>query len=92
MALEVQLEDKKLIYGADLMPASYYISLPWVMSYDIRPLVSLEEKSVLLTETLDNGDILFFEHDPRIECGTLKRNEKGRIVLDKALTLVEALK
>jgi len=91
MALEIQLSDRKLIYGADLMPASYYISLPWVMSYDIRPLVSLEEKALLLTETLDNNDILFFEHDPRIECGTLRRNEKGRIVLDKAMTLAEAI-
>ncbi len=80
---------KRLIYCADLMPSSYHIPMPYVMCYDIRPLETLKEKEVLLNEAVDHGDILFFEHDPVNQCGTVKRNERGRIVIDKRFDLSE---
>ena len=49
---------------ADLLPSVGHIPLPYVMGYDIRPLVTLEEKERFLTEAADNQYILFFEHDP----------------------------
>lgn len=91
MALEIQVDDRKVIYPADLLPASYFISIPWVMAYDIRPLVSMEEKTALLDEVLTENSLLFFEHDPRLECGTLRKNEKGRIVLGEGGYLKEML-
>lgn len=86
----IHLENgKRLIYCADLMPSAYHIPMPYVMCYDIRPLETLKEKELLLNEAVEYGDILFFEHDPVNQCATVKRNEKGRIVVDQIFTLDE---
>jgi hypothetical protein len=47
------------------------------MGYDMFPLTTLHEKKSFLTEALNNNYILFFEHDPKHECCTLKQTEKG---------------
>ena len=87
MLLDIQIEGLNLFFCADLLPSSYHIGLPYVMSYDIRPLQTLTEKEKFLNEALDRKSILFFEHDPNVECCTLKRNERGRIVLDEVFNL-----
>ncbi|MCB0704572.1 MAG: MBL fold metallo-hydrolase [Saprospiraceae bacterium] len=91
MALEIEVGTKTFFYCADLIPSSFHIGLPYVMSYDIRPLISLQEKRTLLEKVVGKNWILLFEHDPETECATLIRNEKGRITLDKRLSLEEAL-
>lgn len=84
MAPLITLENgKKLLYCADAMPSRWHIGMPYVMAYDIRPLITLEEKAQMLKEAVDEGFVLFFEHDPGAEGGTLKRHESGRIILDK---------
>lgn len=80
---------KRLIYCADLMPSSFHIPMAYIMCYDIRPLETLKEKDRLLEEAAELGDILFFEHDPINQCGTVKRNDRGRIVIDKVFPLSE---
>jgi hypothetical protein len=47
------------------------------MAYDMFPLTSLMEKKSFLQEALDKDYILFFEHDPVIECCTLQQTERG---------------
>ena len=75
--------ERTVVYCCDLMPASYHVRMPWIISYDIRPMKTLEEKTKLLNEALDNGYYLYFEHDPETEMVCLRKNEKGRIVVDK---------
>lgn len=87
----INLGNKRLVYCADLMPSQWHIGMPYVMAYDIRPLVTLEEKIRLLTEAADKGDILFFEHDPLADGGTVRRDDKGRIVLDRVGALADLL-
>ena len=62
---------------ADLLPSVAHIPLPYVMAYDMFPLTTLQEKESFLNEALQNNYILYFEHDPRIECCTLELTEKG---------------
>jgi glyoxylase-like metal-dependent hydrolase (beta-lactamase superfamily II) len=81
MALHIDTGEKKYVYCADLMPSSFHISMPWVMAYDVRPLVTLEEKEWLLSNAVELDWNLIFEHDPAGACGTVGRDEKGRIVL-----------
>jgi hypothetical protein len=65
--------------------------MPYVMAYDIRPLETLKEKAAMLDEAVRERFILFFEHDPGAECGTVRQDESGRIVLDRVGALAEFL-
>jgi len=83
MTPHIKSKGKTIIYCADLLPSPSHISMPYVMGYDIRPLQTLTEKEWFLSNAVNQGHILFFEHAPEIEACTVKRNEKGRIVADK---------
>jgi hypothetical protein len=58
------------------------------MAYDIRPMDTLQEKTIFLEKAYENDHILFFEHDKEVECCTLKRTERG-IEFDKLMKLEE---
>lgn len=77
MLPQVKYKGKTIIYMADLLPSAAHIPLPYVMAYDMFPLTTLIEKRSFLTEAQQNDHILFFEHDPKIECCTLELTEKG---------------
>jgi hypothetical protein len=47
------------------------------MAYDVRPLSTLEEKKDFLNEARLGNYVLFFEHDPTVECCELQDTEKG---------------
>jgi glyoxylase-like metal-dependent hydrolase (beta-lactamase superfamily II) len=81
MGLHIDVEGKQLKYIADLMPSSFHVGLPYVMSYDIDPLKSIEEKKAFHNRVLDEKALVLFEHDPINSSATLKTNEKGRTVL-----------
>ncbi|MEE8478569.1 MAG: MBL fold metallo-hydrolase [Candidatus Neomarinimicrobiota bacterium] len=65
-----------LVYGADLIPTSAHIPLPWVMAYDVQPTVTIEEKKKLYSDTVNDNWILFFEHDPNITACTTQFDGK----------------
>lgn len=90
MIPKIRYKDKVICYMADLLPSVGHIPLPYVMGYDTRPLITLEEKRIFLNEAADNGYILFLEHDPLNECCTVKHTEKG-VRLDKTFQLREIL-
>lgn len=71
-----------LLYCADLLPFVAHIRLPYIMAYDLQPLVTLAEKKKYLQQALEENWILFLEHDPEHAVVTLKQSEKG-IVQDK---------
>jgi len=73
----IKYKDKTIVYTADLLPAIAHIPLPYVMAYDMFPLTTLNEKKSFLTEAVNNNYILFFEHDPNVECCNLKLTERG---------------
>lgn len=68
---------KTIVFTSDLLAFSQHIRLPWIMSFDIQPLVSLKEKKEFLMEAYENQYILYFEHDNFVEAGKLKNTEKG---------------
>jgi len=90
MIPKIKYNGKVICFMADLLPSVGHIPLPYVMGYDTRPLLTLEEKEKFLNEAADNGYILFLEHDPIHECCTLKRTERG-VRLDQAFSLSEIL-
>jgi hypothetical protein len=62
---------------ADLLPSQGHIPIPYIMAYDMQPLISMQEKKSFLNEALKNDYILFFEHDPQYECCTLHQSDNG---------------
>lgn len=77
MLPQITYKDKIIVYMADLLPAAAHIPIPYVMAYDTRPLLTMTEKKLFLEEAVEKDFILFFEHDPMIECCTLEQTEKG---------------
>jgi len=73
----IKYQEKTIVFVADLIPTIGHIPLVYVPSYDIKPLLSLEEKEKFLKQAIDNEYILFFEHDINHELATLKMTEKG---------------
>lgn len=74
-----------LLFCCDLVPTTSHIPFPYIMGYDLRPLVTLEEKKRLLPKAEQEGWILFFEHDPETTAVTLQRTEKGIGIKKKLL-------
>ncbi len=73
----IKYKNTVIAFMADLIPSVGHIPLPYVMGYDVRPLNTLVEKEYILNKALKNQWVLFFEHDPMIECCRLKQTEKG---------------
>jgi glyoxylase-like metal-dependent hydrolase (beta-lactamase superfamily II) len=74
-----------IAYMADLIPSAGHIPVPFVMAYDLRPLITLEEKQNFLQTAATDDYILFFEHDPLIEACRLIKTEKGVRISDRVL-------
>jgi glyoxylase-like metal-dependent hydrolase (beta-lactamase superfamily II) len=66
-----------LFYCADLMPTVSHVQLPWIMAYDLRPLVTLEEKRSILSKAVEQQWTLFFEHDHAMAAGRVLRTDNG---------------
>jgi glyoxylase-like metal-dependent hydrolase (beta-lactamase superfamily II) len=81
----VKISDEKesLVYLADLIPMSAHIPLPYIMGYDLFPLVTLEEKRNYLKEISENNYTVFFEHDPYVEAGKIGFDEKSYFLKEK---------
>ena len=82
----INYKEQTLVYMADLLPSIGHLPIPYVMAYDTRPLISMEEKKAFLLEAEQNNYVLFFEHDPVVECCTVELTEKG-IRADKIFRL-----
>ncbi len=81
---------QEIAYVADLIPSVGHMKIPYVMSYDVNPLQSLEEKTVFLEAAYNTSTLLFFEHDPSVECASLKQSEKG-VMIDQKGTLSDMI-
>ena len=77
MLPQINYNGKTVVFMADLLPSQGHIPIPYIMAYDMQPLISMTEKRSFLKEALANNYILFFEHDPVHECCTLQQTEKG---------------
>tara|TARA_B100000029_G_scaffold303733_1_gene296536 strand:+ start:1003 stop:1857 length:855 start_codon:yes stop_codon:yes gene_type:complete len=80
----------RVAFCADLVPTHGHIPVPYIMGYDVRPLLTLKEKESFLDYCHKNNVYLFFEHDPLVEIGSLKSTERG-LRLDKKLNLNDIL-
>ena len=78
----INYKDKTIAFMADLLPTAGHIPLAFVMGYDTRPLLTLDEKEIFLNTAADNNYYLFLEHDAHNEIITVQHTEKGVRVKD----------
>lgn len=90
MIPHIKMGDKTFVYMADLLPTAGHVPLPYVMGYDTRPLLTLDEKKKFLDTAATEGYYLILEHDPNNEIITVKHTEKG-VRHDRTFTFKELL-
>lgn len=77
MIPQIRYKEKTIVFMADLLPSVGHIPLPYVMGYDTRPLITLDEKAKFIKDAASKEYVLFLEHDSVNECCTLQETEKG---------------
>ncbi len=88
MLPKMKYKGHTLVFMADLLPSVGHIPLPYVMGYDTRPLLTLQEKQEFLEIAARDQYVLFLEHDSVHECCTVKMTEKG-VRVDQTFRLDE---
>jgi glyoxylase-like metal-dependent hydrolase (beta-lactamase superfamily II) len=68
---------ERAFYLADLVPTTAHLPLPWIMGYDVEPLVTLETKRRILRRALDDDWLLVFEHDATTAWGRVAFDGKS---------------
>ena len=69
--------DERALFLADLAPTSAHLPLPWIMGYDVEPLVTLETKRRILRRALEEDWLLVFEHDATVPWGRVAHDGKS---------------
>ena len=75
--IKVSDSSNTILFCADLIPTVSHIPLPYIMGYDLQPLITMEEKKKILPLAADENWKLFFGHDPEVAFCTLMNTEKG---------------
>ena len=88
----LEIGEETLVFMADLLPSPTHIPLAWVMGYDIDPLQTIREKEAFLAEAAENNFILFYEHDPVIECSRVIETERERFRASDLMSLADILR
>jgi glyoxylase-like metal-dependent hydrolase (beta-lactamase superfamily II) len=70
-SIRIESAGETALFLADVVPTSAHLPLPWIMGYDVEPLVTLESKRELLARARAEGWLLVFEHDPVVPWGRL---------------------
>jgi glyoxylase-like metal-dependent hydrolase (beta-lactamase superfamily II) len=86
MLPKIEYKNQTIVFVSDLIPSIGHIPLPYLMAYDIRPLLTMDEKKTFLQQAATNNWVLVFQHDPITECCTVKFSEKG-VVLNETFRL-----
>lgn len=84
----IPYKGRKVVFMADLLPSTGHIPLPYVMGYDTRPLLTMDEKARFLKMAAEENMVLYLEHDAVNECCTVQQTEKG-VRLNEAFSLSE---
>lgn len=77
MLPHINYNGKTIVFCADLLATAGHVPLPYVMGYDTRPLLTLDEKEKFLNAAADKGYYLWLEHDAHNQIITVEHTEKG---------------
>ena len=73
----IESDGERAFFLADMCPTSAHLPLPWIMGYDVEPLVTLETKRRIFHQAEEEGWLLVFEHDASVAWGHIEHDGKG---------------
>jgi glyoxylase-like metal-dependent hydrolase (beta-lactamase superfamily II) len=73
----IESAGERAFYLGDLVPTHAHLPLPWIMGYDVEPLVTLETKRRILKQAVDEKWLLIFEHDASVPWGRIEHDGKA---------------
>jgi len=73
----VRSAGETLCFLGDVVPTAHHLPLPWIMGYDVEPLVTLESKRALLADALREDWLLVFEHDAHVGFGRVAHDGRA---------------
>lgn len=76
-SVRLDSDGESAVFLGDVVPTAAHLPLPWIMGYDVEPLVTLETKRVLLARALREEWLLIFEHDARVAWGRVGYDGKA---------------
>lgn len=79
-SLRIESDGETALYLGDLVPTHAHLPLPWIMGYDVEPLVTLESKRRVLAEVEANDWTVIFEHDAAVPWGKIENNGKAYVL------------
>lgn len=88
--IKISDSSNTFLFCGDLLPTVSHIPLPYIMGYDLQPLVTLQEKKKYLKTAADEEWKIFFEHDPESAIATVKKSGEGYSVDKKFRTFEES--
>jgi glyoxylase-like metal-dependent hydrolase (beta-lactamase superfamily II) len=81
-SIVVESEGQVACFLGDVCPTSAHLRLPWIMGYDLEPLVTLESKRALWERAREEDWLLVFGHDPVVPWGRLDPSQERPALLD----------
>ena len=73
----INYKGEQLVFAADLIPTVGHLPIPYIIGYDTRPLLTLQEKTAFLENAVQKNFLLIMEHYPYHELVSLQLTEKG---------------
>lgn len=83
-SVKIESEGHTAFFLGDCIPTVSHLPLPYIMGYDLFPLQTLETKRWILDQAYEEGWLLIFEHDPKIEMGYVHKDPEGKYFLKPA--------
>ncbi len=77
MIPHIEYKGKTIVFCGDLLATAGHIPIPYVMGYDTRPLLTMDEKTTFMNAAADHHYYLFLEHDAHNQIITVEKTEKG---------------
>jgi glyoxylase-like metal-dependent hydrolase (beta-lactamase superfamily II) len=78
----LESDGEVLCFLGDLVPTAAHLPLPWIMGYDVEPLVTLESKRWLLRRAHEEGWTVLFEHDAAVSFGRVTHDGRQYALAD----------
>jgi glyoxylase-like metal-dependent hydrolase (beta-lactamase superfamily II) len=72
----IESAGRTCVFWGDLIPMAAHVNMAYIMSYDLYPADTLEQKRLWLDRAIEGNWLSYFEHDPRISFARLVKAKK----------------